>query len=79
MELTQEPPTQVALVGHDAAHIVYWMLEPAYKDLCGRCDDYEAAQEVAIAQDYKDRGYIKQPNGEWHPTPEILKEMEASS
>ncbi len=21
----------------------------------------------------------KQPNGEWHPTPEMLKEMEASS
>ena len=56
----------------------YNMARDAYRVLCAKFDDYEAAQKVAREQDYKDRGYILQPNGEWHPTPQMLKEMEAS-
>ena len=55
------------------------MAQEAYSDLCGKLDDYTAAEEAAIEQQYEDMGYIKQPNGEWHPTPEMLTEMEASS
>ena len=57
----------------------YNMARDAYRVLCAKFDDYKAAEKPAIEQDYKDRGYIKQPNGDWHPTPEMLKEMEASS
>ena len=56
----------------------YNMARDAYRVLCAKFDDYEAAQKVAREQDYKDRGYILQANGEWHPTPQMLKEMEAS-
>ena len=68
-------PTEIEL----AAHMICWMVEPAYKDLCEKCDEYETAEKMAIEKQYEDEGWIKQPNGEWHPTPEMLKEREASS
>ena len=57
----------------------YDMARGAYRDLCGKLDEYKAAQKVAIDQDYRDRGWTKDENGEWHPTPEMLKEMEAGA
>ena len=61
-----------------AAVHAYDMVRDAYNDLCAKFDDYEAAQKVAVEKQYEDMGWIKQPNGEWHPTPEMLKEMEAA-
>ena len=65
-------PRWGALHAHD-------MARDLYNDLCAKFDEYTEAEKVGIEQQYEDMGYIKQPNGEWHPTPEMLTEMEASS
>ena len=74
-DVCSDPPGSPDLT----ASLVYDMVKPAYRELCAKFDDYEAAERVAIEKQYEDMGYIKQPNGEWHPTPEMLKQMEASS
>ncbi len=74
LDVGSDPPGSPDLV----AHIVDLMVKPAYQELCGKLDEYTAAQEVAIDKQYEDAGYIKQPNGEWHPPKEMLGEMEAS-
>ena len=63
-------PEWAAVYAHD-------MVRDAYNNLCAKVDEYEAAETVAIDKQYEDEGWIKQENGEWHPTPEMLKEMKA--
>ena len=55
----------------------YWMVKEAYEGVCGKSDEYEAAERVAIDKQYEDEGWIKQPNGEWHAPQSVLDEMEA--
>ncbi len=71
-------PHDTPEVTPNAAGHVYRMTRGPYQELCAKYDDYEVADKVATDKQYEDMGYIRQPNGEWHPTPEMLKEMEAS-
>jgi len=64
---------------YNVAYPVSSMVGDAYRDLCGKVDEYEAAERVAIEKQYEDMGYIRQPNGEWHPTKAILAEMNAEA
>ena len=73
-DVCSDPPGSPNLT----ASLVYDMVKPAYRELCAKFDDYIAAQKPAIDQQYEDMGWIKQPSGEWHPTPEMLKEMGAA-
>ena len=65
-----ERPQWAAVHGYD-------MVRAAYQELCANQEAYMAADRVGIDKQWEDKGYIKQPNGDWHPTPEMLKEMEA--